>query len=266
MFNNQKRNPLLISLVSLMTPGLVTFSLVGDAKVANSQSKDDWSYGGSTNPTQWDNLSSDFETCETGNQQSPINIKQENTYQHNLGELSLNYDVSNTNTEVVNNGHSIQVNYDSGSSLTWKNQTYELKQFHFHTPSEHQIDGEASSMELHLVHLNEQGEITVVGALIEPGTSNSELQKIWSKIPQEGEKQQLATTIDASNLLPENKDFYHYSGSLTSPPCSEGVNWIILQEPIEASKEQIDAFTEFYQMNARPIQETNNRPIFDVQQ
>ncbi|PSO90358.1 MAG: carbonate dehydratase [Cyanobacteria bacterium QS_3_48_167] len=230
---------------------------VADAVKPIDAKAQEWGYGGAVNPTRWEELSSKYSTCETGNAQSPINIQQ--VAETNLPRI--NFDYQPTPLEVVNNGHTIKVNYEPGSSIQLNGQQYELKQFHFHTPSEHRIEGTASAMEMHFVHKNQAGDIAVVAALMKEGNSNPALEKIWEDLPAEGEKKKSDTSIDASRFLPQDRAYYNYTGSLTSPPCSEGVNWLVLETPIEASQEQVEKFMELYSVNARPVQPLNGRQI-----
>jgi carbonic anhydrase len=145
--------------------------------------------------------------------------------------------------------------------MTVDGTTYQLAQFHLHTPSEHLIDGEAAALELHLVHQNSQGQLAVVGVMIENGTENSALQTVFANMPQQTGTNTAIGTINASSFLPGNRTYFTYPGSLTTPPCSEGVKWIVLQNPITASQAQIDAFTNIYQVNARPEQDLKLRTI-----
>ena len=139
---------------------------------------------------------------------------------------------------------------------------YELVQFHFHTPSEHEINNKAAAMELHLVHRNEAGKLAVVGVMLTKGKENSLIKEIWENIPATGKTNTVSNIkINAANLLPSSKSYYSYTGSLTTPPCSEGVKWNVFVEPITVSEEQIEAFEKIYQVDARPIQPTNRRAI-----
>ncbi len=234
--------------------GFVAFSSL----VSAGESAPEWSYGGDTNPTQWGRLGQDFATCEVGRDQSPINI--EKVVVSTPSNIAFNYD--SVPLVVVNNGHTVQVNYPEGSSVSIDGDDYELLQFHFHTPSEHTVEEQASAMELHLVHRNEAGELAVVGVMLEAGASNPVIDTIWAHIPQEeGTNQVENTTINVADLLPASTAYFDYAGSLTTPPCSEGVRWNILQEPIQVSKKQIDTFETLYQVNARLTQPTNGRII-----
>ncbi|HEY9903190.1 MAG TPA: carbonic anhydrase family protein [Candidatus Sericytochromatia bacterium] len=241
----------------------VPIGLVSDIKP--SQASPDFSYGGYKNPTNWDELSPSWGVCESGTKQSPIDIKPSllGNVLSPAANIQFNYQ-SLTNFPVQNNGHTIQVNYPypSGTStMTIDGKTYQLVQFHLHTHSEHLINGEAAALELHLVHQNPQGELAVVGVMIENGAINNDLQTVFASMPKQEGVNTANGTINASNFLPANKSHYTYTGSLTTPPCSEGVKWIVLQNPITASQAQIDAFTNIFQVNARPVQDLNGRTI-----
>ena len=217
-----------------------------------------WGYGGSENPTQWGSLSKDFELCEIGRDQSPINIK--SAVVSTPANISFDYKLSPL--VVINNGHTIQVNYAQGSSVTINGEKFSLLQFHFHTPSEHTINNKASALELHLVHRNEVGKLAVIGILLNEGKANTLIEEVWKNIPATGKTNTVSDRlINAANLLPKGRSYYSYSGSLTTPPCSEGVKWNVFVEPITVSAEQIEAFEKIYQVDARPIQPTNSRII-----
>lgn len=223
-----------------------------------------WSYGGSGNPTRWGQLSENYRLCETGTSQSPIDISTKHPthiqIQEEFKPIQFNYQL--INFTVKNNGHTIQVDYPPGSYIILDGKKYNLVQFHFHTPSEHLVNEVAWPMEMHLVHQNAEGQLAVVGVLIEEGEENYFLQQIWDHLPEaEGEEEVKRVKINAENLLPENRSYYSYSGSLTTPPCSEEVSWNVLKIPIKASEEQIEQFMEIYQMNSRPVQPLNRRKI-----
>lgn len=211
-----------------------------------------WDYKGTNNPETWGNLSEEFALCNTGQNQSPIDLDPAATMM--TGDIELKY--ATVVFEVVNNGHSIQVNYPKGSYAKIGEDTYNLLQFHFHTPSEHTIAGKASAMEVHLVHANEAGDIAIISAMIEPGTESYDVSKVWRNIPEVGASKKSGLVINAANLLPQDLTHTTYSGSLTTPPCSENVTWLVMKEPITLSPEQIATFQSLYPMNARPTQRT----------
>jgi carbonic anhydrase len=219
-----------------------------------------WSYGGARNPTRWGELSENYILCETGQFQSPIDISEKNIADEPAQPINFNY--QRIPLTIKNNGHTIQVDYPPGSYIQINGETYQLLQFHFHTPSEHTVERNAYGMEMHLVHQNQAGNFAVVGVLIEEGAENYFLQPLWDHFPEsEGEKNLEKVMINAQSLLPEKREYYRYDGSLTTPPCSEGVKWYVMKNPIEASAEQIEQFMEIYQMNARPVQPLHRRKI-----
>lgn len=232
--------------------------IVLSSPVSAGEDTPEWSYGGENNPTQWGQLSEEFAVCEIGRDQSPIDVDEATV--GTPSDIAFNY--ASVPLAVVNDGHTVQVNYPEGSTVSIDGEEYELLQFHFHTPSEHTVEGRAAAMELHLVHSNEAGELAVVGVMLEAGESNPAVDIIWAHIPkEEGTKQVENTMINAADLLPDSTAYFGYTGSLTTPPCSEGVRWNILQEPIQVSEEQIDVFEALYQVDARPVQPTNGRII-----
>ncbi len=237
--------------------------LAGAGQLSASEKSGHWAYEGQEGPDKWADLSADYNMCRQGRSQSPINIRSE--WDTELPELVFDYYSSPLNE--INNGHTIQQNIKPGSSLKLpsREMKFELKQFHFHSPSEHQINGKSYAMEVHFVHANEQGELAVVGVMIEQGKENAELAKLWSFMPQhKGDTSEEAIGIEETNLLPPTRDYYYYSGSLTTPPCSEGVAWVVLKTPIEASAEQVSVFKDRLGATTnRPVQPHNARIILD---
>jgi carbonic anhydrase len=230
------------------------FALPTFAKTITPQ----WGYEGTTNPTKWGKITRDFATCELGHDQSPIDITGAVIGQ--TAQIGFNY--KSSPLAIVNNGHSIQIDYAPGSSLNIDGEAYQLRQFHFHTPSEHKIAGTSAAMEVHLVHGNAAGKLAVVGVMMNAGKDNPLIETLWQAIPPSGQKNTVTNSkIDAIELLPTHKSYYSYTGSLTTPPCSEGVEWIVLTEPITISSSQIQEFKKFYPIDARPIQPINTRKV-----
>lgn len=218
----------------------------------------EWGYHGEEGPGHWCNLDTAYSTCCEGMEQSPINIVGGDAQPGVLAPLEFSYPP--VSVEVINNGHTVQANVPEGAcTLTIGNETYNLLQFHFHTPSEHLMDGEEYPMELHLVHQSAGGVLAVVGVFIEPGDENAELAKFWGSIPATEEETATANGFEISQLLPENRATYRYGGSLTTPPCSEGVRWNVFGAPIAMSAEQIDAFISIFSGEAFP--DGNRRPL-----
>lgn len=217
----------------------------------------DWDY---KNPAQWSQLSQNYQAC-SGLNQSPINI--ENTIKAELKPLKFHYD--STAKSVQNNGHTIQVEFHHGASLALDGQNFALKQFHLHSPSENTIHGKSYPMELHLVHVSDQGELAVVALMFEAGQENTKLQQIWNALPKKiAEIRSLDSRNKASSFLPNQLDYYRFNGSLTTPPCSEGVRWLVIKEVQQASKAQIKAFADLMaEPNNRPIQPIGARIILE---
>ena len=256
----------MISTKTLLTTVIFGTITLGFATIPNVQANDQtvhWGYQGAGSPSEWGKLSPEFVTCEAGHSQSPIDIHSgKKKLLSEPDNTSIEFNYQSAPLEVVNNGHTIQVNYPKGSSVKIDGQKYELLQFHFHTPSEHTVEGEAYPMEVHLVHQNRSGEYAVIGLLLKEGQDNQLMKKIWKEIPTTGVTKTVSDiSVNASSFLPANQTHYSYRGSLTTPPCSEGVRWYVMKEPIEASQEQIEQFRAIYKLNARPVQPLHGRVI-----
>ena len=214
-----------------------------------------WSYSGKNGPQNWGNLTKEFSACGTGKYQSPIDIQEYLTA--NLPNLQINYRVAPL--EIINNGHTIKVVYPTGSTMTVDDKSYNLLQFHFHTPAENTINKRKYDMSIHFLHKTDEGSMGVLGVMIEKGEHNKAAQKIWDHLPVHKlqEKKYNDIHINAAELLPKNMEYYSFLGSLTTPPCTEGVNWYVLKHPIQLSSEQIEKFKNTFPMNARPVQRTD---------
>ena len=220
-----------------------------------------WGYSGAEGPQKWGSLSRDYESCSAGRNQSPINLDSSRDVE--LDPIKFNYRAGGD--AILNKGHTVQVSYESGSRMTIDGHTYELKQFHFHAPSENRIHGKAFPMEVHFVHQDDKGKLAVVAVMIDRGDTNALLTKAWARVPEEvGEKAELASAVSAEDLLPSNREYYRFNGSLTTPPCTEGVLWLVMKHPINASTSQIDQFAHVvHHPNNRPVQALNNRVVFE---
>lgn len=218
-----------------------------------------WSYTGEIGPAQWGDLSPAFAACKLGESQSPIDLSDA----PNVRPHELEFRYAPAPLEIVNNGHTIQVNYSSGSTLIAGGKEYALVQFHFHRLSEHTVSGQPADMELHLVHQDAAGGLAVVGVLLNSGRHNQALEQVWAHMPTAADDKQLVagTTINAADLLPANLSYFSYVGSLTTPPCSEGVRWFVLRNVVGLSPAQLDQFAALYPDNARPVQPLNGRAI-----
>ncbi len=221
-----------------------------------------WGYTGHNTPATWGTLSKKFRECGVGLNQSPINIT--HSLQANLPPLNPDYSHSSKN--IVDNGHTIQVNMEAGDTLTVDGIVFELKQFHFHSPSENHIDGKSFPLEAHFVHVDKNGDIAVIAVMFKEGAANPELEKIWTNMPnKEGDSKALKLKSIAKDLLPKDKHYYRFNGSLTTPPCTEGVRWFVLKQPMTISKEQIKKFHDdtMHHNNNRPIQPLDARMIVE---
>ncbi|MGY5450302.1 carbonic anhydrase [Agarivorans sp. MS3-6] len=229
--------------------------------LAASDSAEPWGYSGHQGPEHWGELAPEFARCSSGKNQSPIDISQ--TTKGDLAKLEANYEVAGE--KILNNGHSIQVNYAPGSYVSLAGQQFELKQFHFHSPSENTVKGQSFPLEAHFVHADAQGQLAVVALMFTQGEANKELAKAWAQLPLEaGDKATLTAPVSAAALWPANQDYYRFNGSLTTPPCSEGVTWLVLKTPVSASKQQIVDFTAVMgHNNNRPVQPLNARLIVE---
>ncbi len=241
---------------------VITFGImIGMTGCAEDHAKDDkhdkhgWGYSGEKGPAHWEGV------CKTGKSQSPINIvKKAAKKKKKQPKLKMKY--KKTKFSVVNNGHAIQVNYPAGSTLRIGKKKYNLLQFHFHSKSEHTINGKHLDMEMHLVHKSDAGKLAVVGVLFKKGKSNKFLKKIWANIPAKvNETKAVNVKINAKKLLPKKLSYYAYNGSLTTPPCSEGVKWYVLSKIQQLSGKQLKAFQKLYSNNYRPVQKLNGRTV-----
>lgn len=216
-----------------------------------------WGYDGDVGPEHWGALSPDFAACSAGKEQSPVDIPAAAP----VNPPGLRIDYRPSELDIVNNGHSIQVNYEPGSTLEVGGAAYTLVQFHLHALSEHTLNGAYTDMELHLVHRDAGGHIAVVGVMIVEGTHNPAYVPILAHMPAEqGESLSVSgTTVDAGELLPAEQRYYRYNGSLTTPPCTEGVTWLVMAAPVELSAAQIAAFQALYDHNYRPVQPLGER-------
>lgn len=222
-----------------------------------------WSYEGEGAPEHWSELDDAYKTCLSGMNQSPINI--DSTAKAHLTPLQTHY--SDGPITLTNNGHTIQAGEkaDTRDSISLDNQTWTLQQFHFHAPSENTVHGKKFAMEMHLVHKNASGELVVVAVMFDKGAANSELEKLWGVMPGKVDQNVTITpNLDLNKLLPETKTFWRFSGSLTTPPCSEGVTWIVLKEPMSVSAKQLEKFTHtMHHDNNRPVQSLHGRLVVE---
>ena len=218
-----------------------------------------WDYEGEFGPTKWNEVDPAFKTCAVGKRQSPINIETRDAEKGGLKPIQFNYTAGPA--EIVNNGHTIQINLENAGSARFDGLEYRLVQFHFHTPSEEKIDSMAQHMVAHLVHRVGDTKLAVVAVLFKLGKENKALKPIFDSLPQrEGQKAKL-NEFNPADILPGDPTYFAYTGSLTTPPCSEDVKWHVMQTPMVISYSQLAAFKKLYKMNARPVQPLNGRRV-----
>ena len=231
-----------------------------------------WGYEADNGPSNWGKLNPDWALCTEGKQQSPIDFSGARREKSDLMELEFPTAnlkiVHQTHVfDAIDNGHTIQINYDGGETFKIGSKSFALRQYHFHSPSEHTVNGRHYPMEMHLVHLSQDKKLAVIGVFIEEGQHNEAFDNIWNNLPKKtGQEVHLENVqVDIDRLLPRNKATYRYSGSLTTPPCSEDVHWFVYAEPIEMSRDQIKAFRKIFHGNNRPTQPLNDRTLlYDV--
>jgi carbonic anhydrase len=243
---------------SLLTMGALLALTFNHAGAQDKHAAPHWSYSGKTDPAHWAALESANSACQLSKEQSPINIVEKSARKAALAPLVFNYPAGSA--EVVNTGHSVQVNLPAGGTVNTADGEANLLQFHFHTPSEEKINGASYPMVAHFVHKSADGKLSVVAVLFKEGKENKTLAPVFAALPPEGKPVSLAT-FEPAAILPAKRGYYKFTGSLTTPPCSDGVRWQVLKQPAELSKEQIAAFRRLYPMNARPVQPLNGRVV-----
>ena len=221
--------------------------------------KSHWEYSGHAGPEHWGELSPEFSLCGSGRNQTPIDL--DAMIEAELAPIEFKYQAAGH--EVINNGHTIQVNFESGSSIVIDGRQFDLKQFHFHAPSENHIKGRSYALEGHLVHADKDGNLAVVAVMFETGAANEVIGQAWKVMPEKaGDKSALGAKVSAEGLLPVQRDYYRFNGSLTTPPCSEGVRWLVMKEAMTASEAQIEHFAHvMHHPTNRPLQPLFARPV-----
>lgn len=240
-----------------MKKTLLSTALLGLALSSTSVMAAEWTYEGDHGAEHWGDT---FATCGEGKNQTPININQ--AVDADLRPLDIQYQGSVTG--LINNGHTVQSEISGFNSLLVDGKTFDLKQFHFHTPSENYIKNRQYPLEAHFVHADEAGNLAVVAVMYEFGDKrDANLTKLLADIPGSKEGITLASQVKLSDLLPDTEHYYRFTGSLTTPPCSEGVRWFVLQEPVQASKKQLSSLHEVMGDNNRPLQPINSRLVVE---
>jgi carbonic anhydrase len=225
------------------------------------QPEHSWGYDKAHGPTHWSELNPEFAACKSGHHQSPINIGK--TQKETLPAIEFEYKASPL--QIIDNGHTIMIDYAPGSFLSVGGKRYELKQFHFHRPSEERIHGKQYEMAVHLVHADQEGKLAVVTVLLQKGEDNRVMHVLWDDLPKEKEKEEHFDNvqIDVDGLLPADRGYYTFTGSLTTPPCREDVTWFVLKHPVTVSAAEIEKFSKLYRDNARPTQPVYDRVVLE---
>ena len=231
---------------------------IGTGWAADEPAPSHWGYDGEESAAHWGMRSSAYMACEAGSHQSPINISMP---RHAQQQERLVFHYQSTSVRALDNGHTIQVNVPSGNKLYLNGRTYYLGQFHFHDPSEHHVDGRTYPMEIHLVHQDRKGHVVVIGVLVEMGSPNQSLAELWSMLPMKAGELGSEHPFNPQGLIPSNSHHFSYHGSLTTQPCTEGVQWIVFRDPIAMSAQQIAQFVSAFGSNARPVQPLHGRRI-----
>jgi len=255
VFTIGRRLPVVVALIVFCS------MCVPYAAMAQEHPAHEWGYSGSEGPSHWGELTPEFAACKSGHRQSPVNVI--GAQRADLPAIQFEYKPSALH--MINNGHTIEINYAPGSFIRIGDKRYELKQFHFHHPSEETIKGKRFPMELHLVHSDADGNLAVVSVLLEEGSANPLVEKLWGLAPKTvgPEKTGDNLQINVADLLPANRSYFTFAGSLTTPPCTEGVSWFVLKTPVTISNKQVATFAEIYPYDERPTQPLNGRTVLE---
>lgn len=218
-----------------------------------------WSYAGDTGPGKWGSLAHEYAACASGREQSPIDLAKGQIE----GAQDLEFHYASSAASILDNGHAIQVDVAEGSYMLLGERRFDLVQFHFHGPSEHTVGGRSYPLELHLVHKDATGKLAVVGVLVEAGGNNAVMKSVLDVLPTtQGKAESMPKAIDPGKLLPALHSTFQYSGSLTTPPCTEGVAWSVMVAPITMAEAQIESLRSRLEGNNRPIQPLHDRSLF----
>ncbi len=249
-----------VAVAMVLFSGCVSDMAQKEIKKVDEQ-KIHWDYTGHNTPDTWGTLSPKFRECGVGLNQSPINIT--DSIHAGLPPLVTHFESSAK--DVIDNGHTIEVEMGKGSYFMIDGKRFDLKQFHFHSPSENHVNGKSFPLEAHFVTVDKDGDLAVIALMFEEGKENRVLEKVWDIMPtKEGEKKEFELKGIAQELLPQDKHYYRFNGSLTTPPCTEGVRWFVLKTPVTISKEQVAKFkTIMKRDNNRPIQPLDARKVID---
>src|SRR5258705_942180 len=246
---------------SMLARSIATATLFGSVAIVAQETEQHshWAYNGKEGRNRWAPFDPDYAECKLAPHQSRIDIR--HTERADLPAIQFDYAPSPLT--IVDNGHTVMVNYERGSFITVGDHRYQLTQFHFHHPSEEHINGKGFDMEIHLVHEDASGNLAVVAVLLKPGKVNPALQIMWDHLPKEKDK--VATVegvlVNAADFLPVNRGYYTFVGSLTTPPCTEPVTWFVLKTPEQISSGEVQVFARLYPHDTRPTQKLEGRVI-----
>lgn len=239
----------------------LALSMFAVSSLALSAGDVHWGYQGKEGPDNWGNLSQEFATCKLGQQQAPIDIPTKSAAKATAA-IKTNYKASAG--EIINNGHTIQLALSDAGGANLSGVDYKYLQTHFHAPGEEKVDGQSYPFNAHIVHQSADGKLAVIGVFFKEGAENAVLKEVFAQMPAKEGKVAIKASINPSGLLPKSLAYYSYAGSLTTPPCSEGVTFYILKTPMEMSKAQLEQFKKLYPMNARPTFPLNGRKITEA--
>lgn len=226
--------------------------------VSCSSHQKHWGYEGETSPENWAQIHKDYQACAAGEYQTPVNLNRSKSLEH---DEVVEFDYHKSPAEIINNGHTIQFNFKEKNFLKINNKKYELKQFHFHHQSEHTLGGKYYPGEMHFVHVSEDGKLAVVGLFLEYAKSREGAEKFFSKIPALNESSS-HQSVDLSRFIGSRREHFYYQGSLTTPPCSENVHWIVFDQPLEIDQADFAGFTKIYPRNNRTLQAFKKHKVF----
>jgi carbonic anhydrase len=244
-----------------MRTSLLTLLLLTTAGIASAQQTAPWDYQGPRGPLNWGKLDPAYSACAKGHEQSPIDIRGAHL---NKGLQPIEFHYIGGSVTEVNNGHTVQINVNPGSYIIANGVRYDLIQFHFHHPGEEAVKGKLPDMVIHLVHKSADGKLAVVAVrLIEDvGNPNATLAALWSHLPQKANTEEKVTEmVNPGGLLPADRSYWTYMGSLTAPPCTEGVRWFIFEQEMGFSRDQLRAFSILFKINSRPLQDPHGRRV-----
>lgn len=252
---------MLVRTDSLHAVVCISFVLCAATTSQQRRSEHVWDYGQEQGPSHWGELEAEFASCKAGHRQSPIDIR----HPRKAALPAIEFDYKPSPLHIIDNGHTVLINYTPGSFITVVGKRYALKQFHFHRPSEEKIKGRSFAMSVHLVHADEGGNTAVVAVVLKNGTENPLLQTLLDDVPREKEHEEMfdSVRINAAGLLPGDRGYYTYSGSLTTPPCTENVTWFVLKQPVTVSASEIKQFSRLYRHDARPVQPVYDRTVLE---